>query len=336
MMASPIVPWVVVPDSQVDRSSCLVQLYEPYSEKVALQSQPASLTVIGWNQPQALGLYTSLHDVQGEKLICNFLDLSPKCDSPQPPIYAKHSISISTELLERLFNHLCLEFSDTICIRAKSVEEAVSAISSFRDCIEPKLLHEDALFHVFLEVPLPEIKASEICMRKQLYTNVAMEENVLQWTSKVIQHMTVHSLEPRFTTLSGLLTAIQPSSIMKRKQREERGHLWTLEQLMYLFEQYFTVMIPLPTCHQASPRLHSSWPGATWYPMAFRKQFWPGRDMHKYNGLAKWLRAADKDLVLETSLAPVFARMFLEDAESLLPGVYYPKDSLYAKLTLHC
>lgn len=324
-MATPISPWVVVPDSQVNRSSNLVQLYEPYSDKVALQAQPASLTVIGWNQPQARGLHTSLHDVQGEQLMCNFLDLSPKCGSPQPPFYAKRSTSIRTELTERFLNHLCLEFSDTICIRARTVEEAVSAIASFRYCIGPSLVHTEILFHVFLEVPLPQIKASEICIRKQLHAKVAMEEDVSQWISKVIQHMAVHSLEPELTTLSGLLAALQPSSIMVRKQREDRGHLWTLEQLMYLFEQYFTAMIPFATCHQASSRLHSSWPGATWYPMAFRKQFWPGRDLHKNNGLTKWLRATDQDIDLETVLAPIFARMFLEDAESLPQSVYYPK-----------
>lgn len=256
-MATPISPWVVVPDSQVNRSSSLVQLYEPYSDKVALQAQPASLTVIGWNQPQARGLYTSLQDVQGEQLLCNFLDLFPKCGSSlQPPVYAKHSTSIRTELTERFLNHLCLEFSDTICIRARSVEEAVSAIASFRDCIGPSLVHPEAFFHLFLEVPLPQIKASERCIRKQLHINVAMEEDVSQWTSKVIQHMTVHSLEPELTTLSGLLAALQSSSSMARKQREERGHLWTLEQLMYLFEQYFTAMIPFTTCHQASRPLH--------------------------------------------------------------------------------
>jgi hypothetical protein len=125
--------------------------------------------------------------------------------------------------------------------------------------------------------------------------------------------------------LSDLLIAVQPSIITMKKQREKIGHLWTLQQLMYLLEHYFTATIPFTTCDRAVPGLGSSWPGATWYPIAFRWQFWPGREIRKHNGLTKWFRATDQGIDLNIFLAPLFARMFLEDADLLPQGMCFTK-----------
>lgn len=337
-MTPPVLPWVILPYCQADRLSNLVQLYEPYSKEAALQSQPASLTIIGWEQPQAYGpgLYTSLHDVQGEKLICNFLDLSTPRSLIPPLLYAKQTISIRAELTDRSFSNLCLEFSDLVCIRAQTVEEAARTILSFGDCVKSNISDAEVQFYVCLEKPPSQTRKNEIRIRKHLQTAVARDESVSQWVSRVLQRMIVRSFDPKVIMLSDLLTAVHPSIIAMKKQREEKGHLWTLQQLLYLLEHYFTAMIPFTTCRRVLPSLASSWPGATWYPMAFRKQFWPGRDIRKHNGLTKWFRATNQDIDLNHFLAPIFARMFLEDADLLPQGRCYPEDRRRMELVSQC
>ena len=337
-MTPPVLPWVILPYCQADRLSNLVQLYESYSEVVTLQSQPASLTIIGWEQPLAHGpgLYTSLHDIQGEKLICNFLDLSTPRNLIPPPLYAKQTISIRAELTDRFFRHLCLEFSDLVCIRAKTVDEAVRTILSFRDCIKSNISNAEVQFYVWLEGPPSQIRKSKMRIRKRLQIAVTREEDVSQWVSRVLQRMIVRSVDPTIAMLSDILTAVHPSIITLKKQREERGHLWTLKQLMYLLEHYITAMIPFTTCRQSLPSLASSWPGATWYPMAFRRQFWPGRDIRNHNGLKEWLRATNQEIDLNHLLAPIFAQMFLEDADLLPQGRCFPEDRLRMELVSQC
>ena len=325
-MIPPVLPWVILPNCQANSLSSLIQLYEPYSNEAALQSQPTSLSIIGWERPQAFGpgFYTSLHDLQGKKLICNFLDLSTPRSLLPPPLYAKRSISIRSELTHSFLSCICLEFSDIVCIRAKTADEAVHMILSFRDCIKSNIADAAVQFFVWVEGPPSQIRKSEIRIRKSLQTAVAREENVSLWIFRVLQRMIVRSLDPKVTILPDLLTAVHPSILTMKKQRKERGHLWTLQQLMYLLEHYFTATIPFTTCHRALPSLASSWPGATWYPMAFRRQFWPGRDIRKHNGLAKWFRAINQDI--DRFLAPLFARMFVDDADLLPQGRCYPKD----------
>ena len=322
-MNPPVLPWVILPDCQANSLSSLIQLYEPYSNEATLQSQPAFLSIIGWEQSQAFGpgLCTSLHDVQGKKLICNFLDLSTPCSLLPPPFYAKRSISIRTELTDRFFSHLCLEFSDVVCIRAKTAEEAVHTILSFSDCIKSNTSHTEVQFHIWLEGPSSQAQKNKIRIRKHLQTAIARDDSVSQWILSVMQRMIVHSFDPEITMLSDLLTTVHPFVVTMRRGREDRGHLWTVEQLMYLLEHYLTATIPFTTCHRALPSLASSWPGATWYPMAFRKQFWPGRDIRKHNGLTGWLRATNHDIDLSRVMAPIFARMFLEDADILPQGM---------------
>jgi hypothetical protein len=55
--------------------------------------------------------------------------------------------------------------------------------------------------------------------------------------------------------------------------------------------------------------------------MAFRKRLWPGKEIQEHNGLAKWLQATDQGSDLNVVLAPVFAKIFLEDADLLPHGM---------------
>ncbi|KAJ5288362.1 hypothetical protein N7508_011137 [Penicillium antarcticum] len=68
--------------------------------------------------------------------------------------------------------------------------------------------------------------------------------------------------------------------------------------------------------------------------MAFRKRIWPGKEIQEHNGLSKWFQAIDQDSDLNGALAPVFAKMFLEDAD-LLPHGFLPTElfaSIYGPL----
>ncbi|KAJ6125884.1 hypothetical protein N7471_010377 [Penicillium samsonianum] len=330
-MAPPILPWAVLPNCHVDSLNTLVQLYEPYTESVLLKSQPARLTILGYEQPQAYGpgLYTSLHDVRGENTLCNFLQLS-LANSPEPTsLYAKRSFSVNPELTTKFFHQLCLEFSDVICIRARTVDEAAHSVLRFRESIESDRAQTELQWIILLETNSPRTKVDETDVKKYLDALIEKEGSSSQWTSRVFQHLIVRSYDPKRTNLSELLAAIQGCTTAMRKMRSERRHLWTLGEINYLLEQYLTAKLPFVACHQNPPRIATLLPGATWYPMAFRRRFWPGKDIQEQNGLAKWLRATDQDIDLNVSLAPIFARMFLEDGD-LLPHELFA--SIYGPL----
>ncbi|KAK4933018.1 hypothetical protein LTR66_015931, partial [Elasticomyces elasticus] len=103
-----------------------------------------------------------------------------------------------------------------------------------------------------------------------------------------------------------------------RKRRRERNHLWTIADIDYLIGEYLSVETRFEARYPNLARSTNPWRDATWYPVAFRRRFWPGKDLHKQHGLAKWMHATDPDVDFNVILAPIFAKMFLEDGK-LLP-----------------
>lgn len=92
-------PWATLPNCDARRLITSAQLYETYSDNAVLSQQPAPLTIIGWEQPRTFdpGLYTSLHDILGAQVLCNFLQLSPTYSLGAPPLYIQQSISMKGE-----------------------------------------------------------------------------------------------------------------------------------------------------------------------------------------------------------------------------------------------
>ncbi|KAJ5742355.1 uncharacterized protein N7511_011541 [Penicillium nucicola] len=174
----------------------------------------------------------------------------------------------------------------------------------------------------------------ETGVKKHLEAKLAKDGNASQWTSQLLQHLIVQFDDPQKTNLPELLTRIQMYTTTMKKRREKKSHIWTLGELNYLFEQYIVTKMPFVAYRQDLPRLSSPRRGATWYPMAFRKRIWPGKEIQKHNGLSQWLQAMDHDSDLNSVLAPVFAKMFLEDA-GLLPHDFLPQSSLQAYMG-HC
>lgn len=314
-----MLPWVILPQCGTANATALLQLFEPFSEPVRLKSQPAVITFVGWEGTQVSGpgIYTTTSDAPGETVICNFLNLSQYIQFQPAPIYAKHTFSVDTERTTELFHHLCLEFSDIICIKAQTIDDAIRTVLGFRDCVRSDNIQMEAQFIVIIEESSSQLEIGEKLIRERFQGLIAGGDSGSQWMLNVVQRMIVRSYRPPIGSMAELLIALKNTIISMRERRKERGHLWTLEEMMFLVGEYLNVEISSAREYRIIPiqtfRTH-----ATWYPMAFRRQFWPGRELLNCNSLTKWLQATPKHVNLETFVAPIFARMFLED-RTLLP-----------------
>lgn len=322
-MATPILPWVAVALPARNAASprtALTQLYEPYRYEVAHSMRPGSVSMVGWDKTQSIGpgLSTSLHDGPHDKVICNFLQLN-KATRRRHLAPCMKSMSIDAEITTKFLCHLCLEISDIICIRAQTAIEAIRTIHSFRQCLDAGESKPTAQFIIFIENPSSCIESEELYIKEQLRV-AASSEDLTECISRVAERVTVRAYHPKMTKESVVIAAIEDFITSARRRRGHEGHLWTLGQLMYLVSRYFTSYSPFLFDHRRPPSLLSQWPGATWYPMAFRRQFWPGSDVLKHNGLTEWLRATKDDSGLEDFLPSIFARMFLEDGGILPHG----------------
>ncbi|KAJ5873589.1 uncharacterized protein N7473_013148 [Penicillium subrubescens] len=135
----------------------------------------------------------------------------------------------------------------------------------------------------------------------------------------VVQRMIVHSYHPLIRSVAEILITLRSSIVTMRKRRKDRGHLWTYEEIMFLLGEYLTLKTSSAREDQIPP-IQTFRARGTWFPMAFRRQFWPGQELLKRNGLTKWLKAIPGNIDLEKFVAPIFARMFLEDRTILPQG----------------
>lgn len=316
-----ISPWANLSTCHGDSLSTLVRLYEPYTEPVWLKCRPACITFFDrkQTQPYGPGLYTSLHHVGGKEVMCNFLQLSLTCNPNSIPFYAKHSFNLSPEVTTHTLYQLCLDFSDIICINAQTELDALAKILSFIDRLECARIHNEPQLVILLETTSFQMEGDERDIKEDLNVRVSKERSTSQWTPRVLQHLVVQRYDPR-TPLSALLMSIQGHIATMRKRRKERSHLWAIAEIDYLICEYLSIETGLMARYPNPARSITTWRDATWYPVAFRRQFWPGKDLHKQHGLAKWMHATDRDVDLNAILAPIFAFIFLEDGKLLPHG----------------
>lgn len=314
-----MLPWVILPQRGTGNTTTQLQLFEPFSEPVRLKSHPAVITFVGWEDTQlsGSGICATTSDALEEAVICNFLNLS-RCNQFQPaPIYAKRTFSVDTERTSELLLQLCLEFSDIICIKAQSVDDAIRTMIGFRDCIHSDSIPIETQFIVIIEESSSRLEIGEKIIRERFQSLVTGEDPRSQKMLNAVQRMIVRSHRAPIGSMTELLIAVKDTIIFLRERRKERGYLWNLEEMMFLVGEYLSMEISPTRGHRIVPiktfRTH-----ATWYPMAFRRQFWPGKELLNCNSLTKWLRATPIYVDLETFVAPIFARMFLED-RTLLP-----------------
>lgn len=168
-----MLPWVIVPPCGTGYASGVLQLFEPFSDHVGLESQPGVVTFVGWEdiediQVYGSGIYTTTSDALGEKIICNFLKLS-RNSPPQPAqFYAKQTFSVEPERTTELFHHVCLEFSDVICIRAQTIDDAIRTMLGFRNCVQPDSIRTGAQFIIFIEEFSSPVEMGGESVREQL------------------------------------------------------------------------------------------------------------------------------------------------------------------------
>lgn len=332
-----ILPWAILSTCHGDGVNALIQLYEPYTETALLKSRPACLTFFDCEQPQPYGpgLYTSLHDVEGNEVMCNFLQLSPTSSPKSACLYAKRSFSLDPEITTNVFHQLCLEFSDIICVSAKAENEVIPKVLRLIDSLESGRIRTEPQVIILLgDTPL-RAEVDEINVRKSLKVLITKERGLSPWTSGVLQHLVVRHYDPKRTRLLDFLKTIQRYTAAMRKRRKERSHLWAIAELDYLLGQYLGQYLSVETTFLAGHQ-NLRRPTVPWYPMAFRRRFWPGENLGEQNVLAKWMQATDENVDLSVVLAPIFASMFLDDGDLLPHGMSHPTPRVQSKLTKSC
>lgn len=334
MMNSCTLPWAILSAYDKDGKSNLVQLHEPYTESVQLASRPACVTFFDHEQPQPYGpgLYTSLRDSGDKQIMCNFLQLSLTPSPKSTSMCAKQSLPLSSEITTNVFLQLCLHFSDIICINAQTEWEIFPKVLSVIDNLESGRIHTEPQLIILLGNTASESERDEMDVKRDLGARTAKERGNSQWAPRVLQNLTVQHYDPRRTEFSALLMSIRGYIAKMQKKRIDRNHLWTIAEIDYLIGQYLSFETRFVACHQRLARSDAPWRDATWYPVALRRRFWPGESMQKQNSLTKWFQTANQQIDLNVDLAPIFARMFLEDGDLLMHGRSYPVDKFECEL----
>lgn len=316
-----MLPWVILPPCGTEYVSGLLQLFEPFSGYVGLKTRPAVVTFAGWEdvQTNGPGIYTESNNALEKPIICNFLTLSQNIPTQPAQFYPKQTFPVDPGRTIKLLHSLSLEFSDVICIKAQTVDDAVRTMFGFWKCARLDSIQVGPQFIMLIENFSPVLEIGEKRFREHLRSLIKEEDPGSRWMLNVVQRIIVQSYHPQSRSVAEVLLTLRNSIVTLRKKRKDRGHLWTYEEIMFLLEEYLTLKTSSTREDQILP-IQTFGARSTWFPMAFRRQFWPGQEILKRNGLIKWLKSIPDNIDLEKFVAPIFARMFLEDRAILPQG----------------